>query len=214
MPTTRGELKRRILTILNKNSSYQGYYTDEKIHDAIQDCFDYIAVEMMMAGDGWMTNIIYMDTVAGQRVVEIPSYVAVINALRFKQGNEYVECRYDDGNGQNQYPKTIAPLNPTKYRIVDNKIYFNPEPVDFGTAMIELEYTKYPRELLSDGQMIDPQFDNAMMHYIKYRSCSIVAAQAAKDPNWTIFESQWYDQMMKVVNKRVREVAFVKEFQG
>ena len=46
MPVSRGDLKGKILRLLMKSSEYPGFYTDDRINDAIDETMDYIAAEM------------------------------------------------------------------------------------------------------------------------------------------------------------------------
>lgn len=215
MGVTRATLKNRILTQLNLTADYQGFYTDEKLDDLIQESLDYVSVEMMMGGEGWLSNLLHITTYDGVGTYELPKSVAVINSVRYLSGNSYIPVTYDDQSDLPQVsPSAGFTQFPTKYRIIQNKIYFNPPPVFTGTNYLQIEYVSYPSELLTDGQLIDPQFDNAMMNFIKWRVIRMATA-TRKDlyPDYERFYAEWYDQMMKIVNKRIRTKTFVKEFQ-
>lgn len=216
MSITRGQLKNQILVHLNLNAGYQGYFTDEKLDSLIQEAIDYVSVEMMMCGEGWLSNIKYFDTAPAVAVYELPKDIAVINAVRYLSGASYVPVVYDD---QADLPQMASSAGftafPSKYRILQNKIYFNPVPVFSGPKYLQIEYVAYPSEMMNDGQMIDPQFDRASLNFIKWFAiCRAVGSRKDVNPDFLSNKNEWYDQMMKVVNKRIRTKTFVKEFQA
>lgn len=214
MSFTRGQVKDQILSLLTKNVGASGFYTDAKINYVIQECLDFIAVEMFIGGNGWLNELAYIDTVAGVFQYSLPASVAMIQELRYLIGNRYLPVIYDDANIAAQIDTSTGVTQfPSRYRIVGNQIYFNPPPAAVGPAYIQIEYNRYPATLATDGDTVEPQFDNCLIHYVVYRSASILASQAGKPiKEWEKFEDQWYGQMLKVVNKRIKNPVQIKEF--
>jgi hypothetical protein len=209
---TYGEIKRSVLQLAQKNPAYQGYFTDDKIQDAVNEGFDYIAVDMFQAGEGWLREQRYLDWTANTRVVEIPSDVAIINAIRWKNGDVYYPLKYDAADSTLQSVKGEGTGEPQTFRIIQNKIFLNPEPSSFGTAKIELEFSRYPTRLVGELQTTMPDFDNAMMHWIKYYAANTLIGASGKTSPFRQNEVMWYEQMRKVVDLRNRVKRVVADF--
>jgi len=216
MAVTRGQIKADVLTMINKTSGFQGFSTDDKLNLAIQECLDYVAVEMMMVSEGWLNTIAYLDIAQNTRTVALPAGVAIILAVRLKKGTAYYPLEYCIQDDVAQFPIGSTADTPTQYRIVGNNLYFNPAPAEYGTGLIELEYAGYTPRLTADADVITSQFDMAMLHFCRYRTASILWQQRKSDGTPSPYagqESQWYDQMMKIVSQRVRGKTFVQDFQ-
>lgn len=216
MTTTRGELKGQILRIVQKDGGYQGFYTDEKLNDAIQDCFDHIAIEMIRAGWGWVTKIEVMDNASGQVAVALKPYMTVIQEVRYKIANRFVPMTYDDATETSQFTVESGVVQwPTRYRIVDGMLYFNPPPAEGGTGFIQVEYQTYPQALVGDTQNLPPEFDRCMVNYVKWRSASQLSASVGKAmPEWARSEGEWKQNMLDIVNKRIKAPIYYREFSG
>ncbi len=217
MAISRGELKAKILRILNRTSTNKGYYTDDKMNDAIEDGIDFITAEMHLAGEGWTNKITNLTTVAGQTMVKIPPDMSLINVVRYKAGTEYIPLLYQEDRMTSATTSASGETQtPASYRIVDNHLYFNPGLTDGGTDILQIEATTYPKLISSDTADIPAFFDKSMMHYLKFRSCSYLGSGAGgrQMKEWADFEAQWYDKMMNIVYKRNNTVQFVAEFNG
>ena len=216
MSISRGELKGQILRVLQKDGGYQGFYTDEKLNDAIQDCMDYIAVEMFLAGEGWLRKIITLDSQSGFPTVDLPAHVAMIDEVRYLVGNRYIPLVYDDATLAAQFqPAAGVTQFPSRYRIVDQKIYFNPAPGQGGADYVQVEYATYPPILVADGQLLNTEFDRAMVHFIKWRASSLLASSVGKyQKEWGDHEAEWKERMVMIVNKRTKSPIFFREFSG
>lgn len=214
---TRGDLKDRVLRFLNKTSTYPGFYDDEKINDAIREAFDFVAVEMFIGGEGWMNEFVYKTTAAGDSTVDISTdRIAMIHEVRYLQGEAYVPLTYTDGSDQTEYSSASgATQYPKTYRLMKNDVYFNPPLAEGGTNYLQIECFKYPTEFADDVTDADSQFDSAMYHYIKYKTCSVLAASMEKKYlPWSKEENEWYAKMMAVVNRRNRKFRRIREFGG
>ena len=212
---TRGELKTSILTILNKDSGYQGFQTDEKINSAIEDCLRYVASKMFMAGEGWFSDIETLTMPASSFTADLPAGTAIVNAVRYLINDRYVDLEYDDQSRANLVKDaTEKQQYPYSYRIInDNKLYFNPAPSQAGADQIQIETTKYPTALASDAEVINTQFNYGLLEYIKWRSCSLLMSSTG-NPNaeWLRYEGQWFDVMNSLVSKRNRKTTYIREF--
>ena len=177
MSISRGEIKGQILRVLQKEGTYNGFYTDEKLNDAIQDCVDFISVEMFVAGNGWLRRIITLDTQSGNGVVDLPPFVGMIDEVRYLIGNRYIPVIYDDATLAAQFNKAAGMTQyPSRYRVVEQKIYFNPAPAEGGKDYLQIECACYPQLLVADGQLMPAEFDRCLLNYIKWRAASQLAA--------------------------------------
>ncbi len=218
MSITRGELKSQILTLINKNASYSGFITDDKLNDAIEDSLDYLAVKMFEAGEGWFNNLEPLTVPSGSFTVDLSGLSnapIMINAVRYLVNNVYVDLEYDsqqrgnlvkDSTDLTQYPKT--------YRLINgNKIYFNPAPSVVGADHVQVEYTSLPAQLADDSSVIDSQFNNALLKFVKFRSASICMSTAGKTvSSWKEFEAQWYEAAIAIISKRNRKTVMIRDF--
>lgn len=211
---SRGELKGRILRLLNKTPNNQGYFTDDKINDAIQETLDFIATEMFMVDEGWQTKIQYFDTTENQIKIDLPPHISLIKEVRYLWGNVYTTVRYDSANEQEQYaPGSGVTQWASRYRLVDNALYFNPVLTDTGPNFLQIEYMSYPQKILDDNMYLEPHFDNGMQHYIKYRSASILASSFGKsNKEWAGLEQEWYDKMLAIATRRNMQTTRIREF--
>ncbi len=216
MSVTRGEISSSILRVLQKDSAYQGFYTPEKIADAIQDCVDYIATFMFMAGEGWLRRIEYLDTFPGKSNVPIPPHIGIIDEVRFLVGNRYIPLTFDDATMSAQFGDAAGLSQfPSRYRIIDNNFYFNPTPAETGPKTIQLECACFPQRLVSDSQVLNPQFNVGMTNFIKWRAASQLAASVGKAaPEWVRMEIEWKQAVMSLIDKRNRTPVFIREFGG
>lgn len=214
MALSRGELKGKILRLLNKTAGYQGFYDDDKVNDVIEDCQDYVAAKMFSGGEGWMRRIYFVDTNGTDASYPIPPGIAIIEQLRYLIGNQYLPLIYDDGSMSPQTaPQAGFTQFPFRWRFIDNRVYFNPPPAQYGAQYLQIEAAHYPARLLTDGQQMDPQFDMAMFHYMKWRAASLLASQVGKSyKEWQSYEDQWFEEMQTIINKRIRTMVTVKEF--
>jgi len=216
MTVTRGEIKGQILRVLQKDGGYQGFFTDPKLNDVIQDSIDHIAIEMFRAGDGWLTKIDYLNSQSGFPTVNLPQHMIMIQEVRYLVANTYVPLTYDDGTEQQQYAANTGMTQfPSRYRIVDQKIYFNPPPAEGGPNYIQVEYCTYPLSMVADGQLLPQEFHRAMFNYIKWRSASMLAASVGKEySEWKQYEGEWKNNMVDMVNKRTKAPIYYRNFEG
>lgn len=216
MAISRGELKGKVLRLLMKTAEYPGPYTDDKINDALHEALDTVAAEMFLANEGWLTRKIYLDTAAGQICVDIPVSVAMIKEVRYLQGNAYVPLVYDDRPKAESYPADSAVRQfASSYKISDNTIYFDPPQSEGGARYLELEVMAFPTRLTEDSQLIDAQFHAGFLHFMKYKTASVLAASVEKFAvSWASHEQYWYEKTVAMIAKRNMQVTPIREFEG
>lgn len=181
MAISRGELKGRVLRFLNKTANVRGFYSDDKLNDAIQEAMDFIAVEMFVAGEGWLTKMHYFDTTANFSSLTLPANIALIREVRYKVGDVYYVVHYDDQDNQ---PSTIGSdenQRAWRYRLLGRDIVFDPQLSEGGPRYLQIEAVHYPGLIASDSDLIEPQFDAAMVHFMKYAVASILAGSLEKE---------------------------------
>ena len=104
---------------------------------------------------------------------------------------------------------------PTRWRIVDEYIYFNPPLGQGGTNYLQYEGWILPTEFSDFTSTLPPQFNRALCHYIKYRAASALASSRGKGiKEWEKQEMEWKEQMLIMVNKRVNSIGYIREFEG
>lgn len=213
MPTTLGAIKSSILAILNKESSYQGFYTTTKLNAAVNDSIDWVYANMMFNGQGWNKTIGYLTTAAATPSYSLPTDCAVIDVVRYLVGTTYVVIRYDDQSDSDFAQASDTTYTPSSYRLVGNTIYFNPIPTNVGTNYVQLEYTKFPSILSNDNDSFDAAFTRGLENYVKWRACSQLVAQVGKPvPEWLEYERQWFSHLKTLVSQRTRQTRFVLPF--
>lgn len=210
---SRGELRGRVLRFLNKTPSLPGYYSEEKVNDAIQEALNYIAVEMFLAGEGWNTKYIYFDTIGGQTSVDIPGNVALIREVRYRVADVYAAIPYDDQEGGFSYIGTgVQQAFGYRYRILGRQIVFDPPLSEGGYRYLQIEAVYYPPVLLDDNEIIDPQFDAACCEYLKYKVSSILASSIEKEfIAWAKEEAMWEEKMKAVITRRTLASVPIRE---
>lgn len=220
MALTLAQISTSILGLVNKTNTYQGFYTTQKVTDAVNDSLDYIAAEMFQRGNGWFNTITTLNVTAGTPTVALPTSCSIIQAVRYLVGNVYVALMYDDQATQTQVQDPSATVQyPASYRLVNDAvlgpcIYFNPVPGASGTGYVQLEYSAYPTLLANSGDTIDPQFDRCLTNYVKWRAASQLVAQVGNPmPAWQRYEDEWLAKMKETVSRRIRQTQWVKDFE-
>lgn len=213
---TRGQIKFEIWEKLNKSAQTKGFYTDSKVNLAIQESIDYVASMMFLHDEGWLHKIDYLDTQSNQLAIPIPQHIAMIAELRYLVGNVYLPLMYDQDYGNAQWSGASGATQfPSRYRIVDNQIYFNPALGVGGSKFLQVEYMAYPKRLQQDSDFLESQFDRSMYYYIIYRSCSILASNIAQFAKpWKEEEAQWYNNMASIITTRNQQSTPIKDFEG
>lgn len=213
---TRAQLAFQVYQRLNKSSATPGFYTEEKVNGALQEALDYVGVKMMLADNGFLKKLDYLDVQANQITIPIPPHMDMIEEVRYLVGNVYIPLAYDSQWKVPQWSVTSGATNlPASYRIVDNRFYFNPPLGVGGTDFLQVEYQSYPSIMRNDNQQIDPQFDRAMTYYLVYRACSILAsAMGSTVKPWETEEAVWLNAMQQIVQNRNKQPHPINDFAG
>lgn len=213
---TRAEVKYEVWQKLNKSATTKGFYTEEKVNSAVQECLDYIATHMMIADDGWNHKIDYLDTQANQISVDIPPHMAMLLEVRYLVGNIYQPLMYEQNFGNSEWSGPSGVIQyPSRFRMVDNALYFNPALGSGGAKYLQIEYVAYPRRLQTDADFLESQFDRSMFWYTVYRSCSILAGNVGQfEKPWREEEAQWFNAMQQIIVARNRQSTAIKDFTG
>jgi len=211
---SKGELKGKVWRFLNKSAQNYGFYTPQKLDDAITEALNYIAVEMFSAGEGWMQKYLFLDTVGGQTSVDIPGNVAMIREVRYKISGVYYSLPYDDQESGFSYIGTgVQQAFGYRYRILGRQIIFDPPVSEGGERYLQIESDYYPTILVDDNELVDPQFDAACCEFLKYKVASILAASIEKDAiYWQDLEAKWEEKMKFVLNRRTLSSTPIREF--
>lgn len=211
---SRGELKGRIWRFLNKTAKNPGYYTSDRLDEAIQEALTFISVNMFLAGEGWNTKYIYLDTQSGQTSLDIPGNVALIRDVRYKISDVYYSIPYDDQEGAFSYIGTgVQQAFGYRFRILGRQFIFDPPLSEGGERYMQIEAVTYPSTLVDDNELVDPQYDEACCQYLKYKVASICAASIEKGVRtWDQEEAEWWQLMQSVLNRRLLSSTPIREF--
>ncbi len=212
---SRGELAGKVLRYLNKTANLPGYYTPEKMNDAIQEALNYVAAEMFEAGEGWLTKYLFLDTVGGQTSVDLPGNVALIRDIRYRISDAYYPMTYDDQAGGWSYIGTGVnqAIGTYRFRLLGRQIVFDPPISDGGERYLQIECVYYPSVLVDDNELIDPQFDASCCEFLKYKVCSILAGSIEKEVvSWAGEEAKWEKKMKMVLTRRIMSSTPIAEF--
>lgn len=213
MPTTVGIIQAKILAILNKQSGYQGVFTQEKLNDAMNDAIDWVYANMMFNGQGWQKDIIYVTTTANTPSYVLNQDIVTIEAVRYKVGESYQVLKYDDQSDSNFAPSSQTTGYPSSYRILGNSILFNPIPTNVGTDFLQIEFSWFRPDLTGAGTSFNAQISKGLENYVKWRACSMLVSQIGEpDPNWRRYEDEWFSHMKQLVAQRVRQTRFMGSF--
>lgn len=212
---TRSQIKYEIWTRLNKTAATKGFYADAKVNSVVQESIDFVATEMFLADEGWNHKMVLMDTVTNQVAVPVPPDMAMIAEVRYLVGSCYIPLQYDQQFGEAQWGSTAGVVQfPSKWRLVDNNIYFNPALSIGGKGYLQVEYNSYPRRLQKDSDFLESQFDRSMFWWIVYHSCVVLTASVKMSTDWPAQESLWYNKMVAIIGMRNRQVIPIRDFDG
>ncbi len=211
---SRGQLKAKIWRFLNKSPRNPGFYTSEKLDEAIQEALVYISVNMFLAGEGWVSKYIWLDTAAGVTSIDIPGNVALIREIRYNINGIFTAIPYDDQEGAPSYIGSgVQQAFGYRYRLLGKQIVFDPPLSQGGEKNLQIEAVMYPAEILDDNEIIDPQFDAACVEYLKYAVASICAASIEKSIiTWDKQQAEWWSLMQAVLNRRTMASTPIREF--
>jgi hypothetical protein len=216
MAFTQAEIKGKILRLLQKTAKHPGAYSDDRVSDAIEEAMDFVSTEMFLADEGWLRSIEYFDTTAGQVSIDLPPGISMVAQVRYQFANTLITMQYNQSWNQDQYVTDSGVRQwAYQYRIVENALYFNPPLAEGGEGFLQVEFQRYPKRLQDDTDFLESQFDYCMMHFIKYRAASILAAGVEKfQTSWAALEQSWYAKMLAIVTQRNQASQPITDFCG
>jgi len=211
---SKGELKGKVWRFLNKTERNPGFYTSEKMDDAIEEAMTCIAVDMFLAGEGWLTKYIFLDTAAGQTSIDVPGNVALIREVRYKRGDIYYPLIYNDQEKQGSYIGSgVTQSTGFSYRLLGKQIVFDPPIGEGGARFLQIECVYFPETVVGENELIDPQYDLVAVQYLKYKIASILASSIEKNIiSWTGLEIEWNMKLKSILDRRVMSSTSIREF--
>lgn len=214
MAFTRAQIKSELLLLLNKTTSHPGFYTDAKQNSAVQEAVNFVAVEMFLGDEGWRAKQTEINTTAGDYRILIPSDVAMVKEVRYKNGDIFYPIPYDARIETIQVDVATGPrAAAAAYGMLDGYFRFNPPLAEGGTGYLQVEYMSYPTQFTQDSDSLGAEFDLCMYHYIKYRAASILAASIEKATRpWAQEEVLWYGKLQAICTKRNLQSTRIREF--
>lgn len=213
---SRGQVKYEIYQRLNKDPATRGFFSDAKCESAIAESCDFIGTEMLLADEGWLKKIDIFDTPASLTTFDLPRNMSMISQVFALVGNVYIPLMYDSQFEQSQWaPSSGAVQFPNRYRIVDNRLYFNP-PISVGGAnFLQIEYLSMPKVLRNDTDKLENYFDRYCVWFLVYNSMSIMCESMKQySQPWSARGQAWYTRMVELLNKRNLQSISITEFEG
>lgn len=214
MALSLASLKLKVLNILQKETSYQGFYTDSKLDQAINESMDYIAARAMHEmGNGWFQELAYVTTVAGTSAYTLPTGTCMVREVRYLSGDVYVPLRPIEAVDEGWTANTSMVGFPSRYELIGAQIVFNPVPSIVGTNFLQLKITKFPTALVAGVDTLSTQFTNSLEWYLIYRSASLLVMSVGNaNPEWAQKEAEWYRVFESMITARIKKPKYVKEF--
>lgn len=212
----RASVKFEMYTKLNKTSVTRGFYSDDKANSAIQESLDFLATEMFLADNGYLKKMDLLDTGANTFTLEVPLHMSMIMEVRYLVGNVYIPLTYDSEFMTQQWSQVSGVVQfPSRYKIVDNRFYFNPPLGVGGAQYLQVEYLSYPKTLRQDSDKFEQQFDRAMMWWIVYNSISTMATTMGQfQKPWADAQAMWYAKVVQIIGKRNQQWTAIADFEG
>lgn len=217
MALTLDEMKVRVLRVLKKDPDKPGQYTDDRVHSAVNEATDFVTSKMMEYGEGFTTKIVYLDSVALDRFIELPAGIVLINQVKYKDVQVYLPLTYSEDRGHTHTISgdEVGQAYPSTYKIVENKLYFDPPFQTTEAEKLMIEGTFYSPDLIAGTDTLPAQMDKTCEYVIQYQAASILSNWSRNySPPWQAQEAKWYNQLQTILTKRNNQVKFITEFRG
>lgn len=135
MSTTRLQLQTAIYEILQKEATAYGLLTPTKVNNTIQDSLDWIASTMIGANAMWLTKQVYLDILAFNPYISLPTDLAIINFVKKRSANDprtFVELPFKETNKEtiNLDPILTGQSNADSYLFANGMMLLQPHPLD------------------------------------------------------------------------------------
>lgn len=213
MAIDREELKDRILYLLQKTQAAKGYYTDERMNYAIQDCIDYVQSHMHGSNMGFTNSIDDLNVTEGDFEVDLPTGTVMIIGVHYKVNDVWLPLDHRPKQDAPRYSTAGSDTKaiPHTFEVVGNKLHFDPPFSETGTGYLKVEVTKFDAILADDADTLPANLSRNMEHYIKWRSARQLSIKSYPS-DWALMEKQWFDRVMFEINTRVRKLKTIREF--
>jgi hypothetical protein len=207
------DLKTKVLNHLQKETGYQGFFTDPKLQQAINESIDFAESIMFYEGSGWNREVLTIANVANAVNIALPDNIAVLDRILFK-GNDgtYYPLVYSDMKDEGS-DNTTAVTQPYRVSLMKQTLYFDPRIEQAGTDNIKIYCRTMSQNLTSDISILDPQFNKTIVNYVCFRAAGQLADVCGLGPSYfRSREDEWYAALLRVVGQKNRTVTRVREF--
>ncbi len=214
MALSLASLKTKVLNILQKETSYQGFYTDSKLEQGINESMDYIAARAMHEmGQGWFQDISYITTVADTPGYALPPGTALVREVRYLSGDIYLPLRPIEAVDEPWTSDDTQVVFPWRYELIGGQIVFNPIPSIVGTNYLQLKVTRFPTELTAGVDTLPTQCSRPLEWYLIYRTATLLCmAVGNPNPEWQQKEGEWYRVFESMITARIKKPKYVRDF--
>lgn len=101
---------------------------------------------------------------------------------------------------------------PSSYFLQGSNIVFDPPLAIGGTNALKIDYTAFPAEM-TGAATLPTILHRAFQHYVAYRAAYTAASSIGKaQKEWADTYGEWMDMMLRMVDKRVDQPRWVKEY--
>lgn len=217
MALTLEEMRNKVLLVLKKDPSKPGAYSNARLDEAINEAIDFVTSKMMIAGEGFTNKIVFLDSVANQREIDLPLGVVLINQVHYKDGEAFIPLTPSEGRGQivTSAGSEKGQTYPNTYAVIDNKLFFDPPFGSSETGKIRMEGTFFPDSLVDTTDLLPQSMSRSAEHFIKYNAASVISSWSRNyNPPWSSIEARWYMSLETEINKRNNGLKFVRSFEG
>lgn len=207
------DLKKKVLNHLQKESSYQGFFTDEKLNQAINESIDFAESIMFYEGGGWNREIIDIANSANVTNVALPDNIAVLDRILYKNSDgDYYPLVYSEAKDEgSEITNTTA--QPYRVSLMKQTLYFDPKIEAAGTNNIRIYCRTTSQNLTTDASILDPQFNKSIVNYVCFRAAGQLADVCGLGPSYfRSREDEWYGALLRIVGQKNRTVTRVREF--
>jgi hypothetical protein len=207
------DLKNKVLGHLQKETGYQGFFTDQKLQQAINESIDFAESIMFFEGSGWNREVLTIANAANVSNIALPDNIAVLDRILFKSDDgSYYPLVYSDMKDEGTDSITGV-SQPYRVSLMKQTLYFEPKLANAGTDNIKIYCRTMSQNLASDSAILDPQFNKTIVNYICFRAAGQLADICGLGPSYfSKREDEWYAAFLRVVGQKNRTVTRVKDF--
>jgi len=161
MSETLNDFKARIRRYLRELNPETSFWTDTFIIELFNAAYRRRCAQMIMAYEGWFTNVATRDIENGKSTYGFPSGLQKVLKAELVRSdgktvpihayNRHFESNPEEASGAgDQYYPT--------YRLIGNGLKLEPEPIEDVTDGLRIEYSGLPPYLEADGDSISSSF--------------------------------------------------------